>query len=135
MTLLAAALAMLMMQAPAAMRTVARGDQSFIESERQVVARSSAEWNTIWRQHDPDRPVPAVDFSKEMVVGVFLGSRNTGGYSVEVLSAAVEQDALIVRYRQRTPPPGAITAQVITMPFHIVAIPQSTADVKFQRVP
>jgi len=127
--LLAAALAVLMLQAPASMRTVARGDQSFIESERRVVARSSAEWNAIWRQHDPDRPVPAVDFSKEMVVGVFLGSRNTGGYSVEILSAAVEQGgALLVRYRQQTPPPGAITAQVITMPFHIVAIPKATSD-------
>jgi protease stability complex PrcB-like protein len=133
-TLLAAALAALMLQAPASMRTVARGDQSFIESERQVVARSSAEWNAIWRQHDPDRPVPAVDFSKEMVVGVFLGSRNTGGYSVEIVSASVEQDALIVRYRQRTPPPDAITAQVITMPFQLVAIPKTDAAVKFQRV-
>ena len=134
MTLLASALAVLMLQAPAAMRTVARGDQSFIESERQVVARSSAEWNAVWRQHDPDRPAPAVDFSKEMVVGVFLGSRNTGGYSVEVVSATVEQDALIVRYRQRTPSPDAITAQIITMPFHLVAIPKTAVEVKFQRV-
>ncbi len=134
MTLLAAVLAVLMLQAPASMRTIARGDQSFIESERQVVARSSAEWTAIWRQHDPDRPVPAVDFSKEMVVGVFLGSRNTGGYSVEILSATVEQDALTVRYRQRTPAPDAITAQIITMPFHVVAVPKTAAAVKFERV-
>ena len=60
MTLLATALAVLMLQAPATMRTVARGDQSFIESERQVVARSSAEWNAIWRQHVHPRPLPQV---------------------------------------------------------------------------
>jgi hypothetical protein len=133
-TLLAAALAVLMLQAPASMRTIARGDQSFIESERQVVARTSAEWNALWRQHDPDRPVPAVDFSKEMVVGVFLGSRNTSGFSVEILGATVEQDILIVRYRQRAPAADAITAQVITMPFQFVAIPKTAAPVKFERV-
>jgi hypothetical protein len=132
--LLSAALAVMMLQATAPMRTVARGDQSFIESERQVVARTAAEWSAVWRQHDPDRPVPAVDFAKETVVGVFLGSRNTAGFSVEVVSATSEQGALVVRYRQNSPPPDAITAQVVTMPFHLVAIPKTAGDVKFQRV-
>ena len=134
MTALAALLALLMLQTTAPMRTLARGDQSFIESERQVVARSGAEWNALWRQHDPERAAPAVDFAKEMVVGVFLGSRNTAGYSVEILSAAVEQGTLVVRYRQRAPSPGAITAQIITMPFHLVAVPTASAEVKFQRL-
>jgi hypothetical protein len=132
--LLLAALAVLMLQGIAPMRTLARGDQSFIESERQVVARSAAEWIALWRQHDPDRPVPAVDFAKEMAVGVFLGSRNTAGFSVEIVSATVEQGTLVVRYRQQAPSPDAITAQVITMPFHLVAMPKASGDVKFQRV-
>jgi hypothetical protein len=132
--LLSAALAVMMLQAAAPMRTVARGDQSFIESERQVVARTAAEWSAVWQQHNPDQPVPPVDFAKEMVVGVFLGSRNTAGFSVEVVSATPEQGALVVRYRQVSPPPGAITAQVITMPFHLVAVPKTAGEVKFQRM-
>jgi len=124
-----------MLQTTAPMRTVARGEQSFIESERQVVARTAAEWSAVWRQHDPDRPVPMVDFAKEMVVGVFLGSRNTAGFSVEVVSATPEQGALVVRYRQVSPSPNAITAQILTMPFHLVAIPKTAGDVKFQRLP
>jgi hypothetical protein len=133
-TVFSAAVAVMMLQATAPMRTVARGDQSFIESERQVVARTAGEWSAIWRQHDPDRPAPMVDFAKEMVVGVFLGSRSTAGFSVEIVSATSEQGALVVRYRQVSPSPGPITAQIVTMPFHLVAIPKA-GDVKFQRVP
>jgi hypothetical protein len=118
----------------APMRSLARGDQSGVESARQAVARSEGEWTALWRQHAPDQPAPAVDFAKEMVIGLFLGSRNTAGYSVEIVSAALDQGTLLVRYRQRAPAPDAITAQIITTPFHIIAVPKTTAEVKFQRV-
>jgi len=78
--------------------------------------------------------VPAVDWSTEMVAGVFLGSRNTAGYTVEILSVAPEQGALVVRYRQREPASDAITAQIITTPYHLVAVPRNAGEVKFERV-
>jgi hypothetical protein len=132
----AAALAALMLQTTAApMRTIARGDQSGVETERQSVARTDVEWTALWHQHAPEQQPPPVDFSKEIVVGVFLGSRSTAGYSVEIVGAAVEQGTLVVRYRQRAPASDAITAQIITTPFHLVAVPKTTADVKFERVP
>jgi hypothetical protein len=133
-TVAAAALAILMVQATAPMRTIARGDQSGVDVERQVVARTAAEWTGLWRQHAAGQPAPSVDFAKEMVVAVFLGSRNTAGYSVEIVNAETEQGSLIVRYRQRAPSPDAITAQIITTPFQIVAIPKASGDVTFQRV-
>jgi hypothetical protein len=132
---IAAALAALMLQTTAPMRTIARGDQSGLETERRAVARTDAEWTALWRQHAPAGPAPPVDFSKETVVGVFLGSRSTAGYSVEIVSAALDQGTLLVRYRQRAPAPDAITAQIITTPFHIVAVPKTSADVKFERIP
>jgi PrcB C-terminal len=133
-TLLPAVLAVVMLQAAAPMRTIARGDQSGVDTARQVVVRTAAEWTALWRQHAPEQPPPAVDFAKEMIVAVFLGTRNTAGYSVEILGADAGQGSLTVRYRQRAPAPDAITAQIITSPFHIVAIPKSSAEVKFQRV-
>ena len=89
----------------------------------------------LWRQHAPERPAPPIDWSTEMVVGVFLGSRNTAGYAVDIVGTAAEQGALVVRYRQREPARDAITAQIITTPFHLVAIPKSAGDVRFERVP
>ena len=83
----------------------------------------------------PDRPRPKVDFSRDMVVGVFLGTKPTAAYSVAVVSTIDASGVLIVRYRVSKPPAGAITAQVITFPYHLAAVPKSAVkDVKFETI-
>jgi len=122
-------------KAPYMPRTIEKGDQSNVEDAKRVLVRTDAEWSKLWQQHSPDRPKPAVDFSKEMVVGVFMGSRPNAGFSTAVVSATEGGGALIVRYSETRPPRDAITAQVITFPFHIAAIPKATAtNVKFEKV-
>jgi PrcB C-terminal len=119
----------------AAPRTVDKGDRSQIMSAREVIVRTAAEWDALWRSHLPTRQAAAVDFSKEMVVGVFLGSRPTPGYGVTIVSASEEGNVLRVRYRETSPPSDAILAQVITFPYQIVAIPKSAAtDVTFEKI-
>ena len=116
-------------------RTVDKGDRSQIITARQVVARTQAEWDELWRVHKPARPLAAVDFSKEMVVAIFLGTKPTPGYGVTIVSAVEEGGAVRVRYRETSPPPDAIAAQVITYPYQIVAIPKSAAtDVTFEKI-
>jgi hypothetical protein len=117
-------------------RTIEKGDQSNVDDAKQVLVRTEAEWTRLWQQHNPDRPKPAVDFSKEMVVGVFMGSRPNAGFSTAVISAtATPSGALIVRYAEKAPAAGSITAQVLTFPFHLVAIPKADVkDVKFEKV-
>lgn len=122
-------------QTPAQPRTIEKGDQSNVEDARQVLVRSDAELRTLWQQHAPDRPVPNVDFSKEMVVAVFMGSRPNAGFSTAIVSATAAAGALIVRYSETRPKPGAMTAQVLTFPYHIVAIPKAEVrDVKFEKI-
>ena len=119
---------------PAPSRTIEKGDQSNIDSAKQVLVRTDAEWTALWRQHSPDRPKPKVDFSKEMVVGLFMGSRSNAGFSTAVTTTTAANGALIVKYTETIPAPGAITAQVLTFPYHLVAIPKSDAkDVKFEK--
>jgi PrcB C-terminal len=116
-------------------RVLDKGDRSQIMSAREVVVRTAAEWDALWRSHLPTRQPAAVDFSKEMVVGVFLGSRPTPGYGITILSAGEEGNVLRVLYRETAPPSDAILAQVITFPYQIVAIPKSAAtDVKFEKI-
>jgi hypothetical protein len=114
--------------------SVAKGSQSNVDDRRQVVIRTEAEWTRLWQQHNPDRPRPAVDFSTQMVVGVFMGSRTTAGFGVEIIDATDENGTLTVRYRETVPPKGAITAQVITSPFQLVSVPKTASAVKFEKV-
>jgi hypothetical protein len=117
-------------------RTIDKGDHSYIGSPRQVVIRTAEEWTAFWNEHAAERAKPAVDFSKEMVVGVFLGSKPSPAYSVAIVSALAKNDALLVQYRVTQPSPGTIAAQVITFPYHLATIPKSPAkDVKFEEIP
>ena len=116
-------------------RVLDTGARSQIVAAREVVVRTLAEWDALWRSHQPARPPATVDFSEEMVVGVFLGSKPTPGYGVTIVSASEEGNVLRVRYRETSPPSDAILAQVITFPYQIVAIPKSAAtDVKFEKI-
>jgi len=117
-------------------RTLDKGDQSNIDSPRQVVVRTAAEWTALWRQHSPDRPMPPADFSREMVIGMFMGSKPTAGYSINIVSTIEANGVLHVRYRETMPSRDTVTAQILTFPYHLVAIPKSAAtDVKFDKTP
>ena len=80
--------------------TVAQGVMSSIDEPLQAVARTQAEWERLWKRHGSAQPAPAVDFGKTMVVGVFLGSRPTAGYRVEIARIDVEGSAVVVRYAE-----------------------------------
>lgn len=123
-----------LLQAPLALRSVDKGDQSNVDEDRQVVVRTQAEWSGLWRQHGPDRPRPAVDFRREMVVGVFLGSRMTSGFAVEIVDVTPTASGHLAHYRVTRPAEGAVTAQVLVFPYHLVAVPAHPGPLTFQRV-
>jgi hypothetical protein len=71
-----------------------------------------------------------------MVVGVFMGSRPNAGFSTAIVSATAGNGVLIVRYTETIPAPGRVAAQVLTFPFHLVAIPKAEVkDVNFEKAP
>jgi hypothetical protein len=78
-----------MLQATVSFTTVVQGVNSGIMERREVVIRSAEEWQTLWKAHTP-QPQPLVDFSKSIVVGVFLGSRPTAGYRADIVAIRTE---------------------------------------------
>lgn len=125
---------MLLQTAMAPLRSLDRGAVSDIAAERQVSVRDGAEWASIWKQHAPGRAQPSVDFAREMVVGVFLGRRPTAGFSVEVTGYRESGDDVVVMYRETAPSRDLITAQMLTAPYHLVAIPRHTGTVTFEKL-
>jgi protease stability complex PrcB-like protein len=115
-------------------RTIEKGDQSNVDDAKQVLVRTEAEWAKLWQQHNPDRPRPAVDFSKEMIVAVFMGSRPNAGFSTTITSAMAANGALLVHYKETKPAVGSVSAQILTFPYHIVAIRKADVkDFKFEK--
>jgi hypothetical protein len=119
--------------APVPFSTISHGEQSGVEAARQVVVRTPEEWKALWKEHAPNQPMPTIDFTKSMVVGVFLGSRTTAGYRVTITGIDRDGANVTVAYREQRPAAGDILAQVITFPHHLVRVERIAGEVKFAR--
>jgi protease stability complex PrcB-like protein len=133
-SMLVLVLAALLQSTPPPLRTVGKGPMSAIVMARQVTVRSAADWAALWKSNGAKEPVPVVDFSREMVVGVFLGSRPTAGYGVEIIRAVGNSGALLVEYVETAPSRDTVTAQILTAPYHLAAIPKHDGMITFRKV-
>lgn len=120
---------------PPSFTTIAKGEVSGQQEARQVTVRTAEEWRALWKVHAPTEKMPAVDFAKNMVVGIFLGSKPTAGYDVEITGVRTQDKDLIVEYVQKQPGRGQMAAQILTEPFQLVSVPKHAGTVRFVAVP
>ncbi len=113
--------------------TIAQGSSSQILEPRQVVVHTLDEWRTLWNDHSP-QAAPDVDFSESIVVGIFLGTRPTAGFQVEITTVKPEDNRAVVGYVEHSPEPGALALQVLTSPFHVVSLPRDVGAIEFRRI-
>jgi VWFA-related protein len=120
--------------APVQMTTINSDMMSAIDRPEQLVARTNAEWQAVWQRHAPGRPAPSVDLAKNMVVAVFLGSRPSGGFGVEITGIRTDGKVMVVQWAERRPAAGQVAVQVMTAPSHIVSVPRHAGEVRFEKV-
>ena len=117
--------------------TISRGISSRITAQSFLTIRTAQEWQDLWHKHASNSPtpppLPAVDFSRKMVIAIFLGTKPTGGYGVEILRVKMSGDKLLALYKETVPPRGAMVTQVLTQPYHMIKIQQSSVEVIFQQ--
>jgi PrcB C-terminal len=89
------------------------------EAER-IVIRDPAAWDhawaTAWANHSPVPPLPPVDFDTEMVVLAALGSRPSGGYTIEIERVTSEAAGAAVRVLATSPAADCFVTQALTQP-------------------
>lgn len=98
--------------------------------ERKNVAAYDTEGFTrLWKMaHGTDgTPAPSIDFSKHYAIGVFAGTKSSGGYSIEVSGVRDSGDTRTVAITLTKPGVGCLTNQALTSPYQIVTVPISTA--------
>lgn len=103
---------------------LASGTNATITAAGVQVARTQTEAAALYRAAfgNQSSPPAAPALNGRLLVGVFLGQRSTGGYSVRVRSAAVSGGVLTLRVQVTAPGPGSITTQAITSPWTIVSV-------------
>jgi hypothetical protein len=75
-----------------------------------------------------DETIPEVDFERYIVIAAMQGPKPTAGYAITVSSADQNGDEVSVVVNTTEPEPGAITAQVLTSPYHLVLAERTSFD-------
>jgi PrcB C-terminal len=104
------------------------------ESQRLVVRDQGAwqeVWTSIWRTHTPVPPLPAIDFSQDMIVVAALGERVTGGFSIFVDSATEGPAGVTVAIRSVSPATGCGVTLALTQPVDIARLPRRNGAISF----
>lgn len=94
-------------------------------------ARNMEDWRRLWAMVSAEPPVP-FDPTREMAIGIFLGTRPTGGYSVKIISAMEEDGIFIVKYIEQRPGPDEFVIQALTTPYIIRIFPRTNLDIVFK---
>jgi hypothetical protein len=117
--------------------TLQKGNFSGIREALRIVIRDQDHWDKFWKRHSSIQtnppPPPHINFTTEMVVGLFADEKGMGGYEVEITGAELKNSSLYVHYVERSPPRDAIVTQTLTQPFHLVKLPRYDTPVIFFR--
>lgn len=103
---------------------------SAIATRRLVVIRDLTAWDTLWREHasaqTPASPLPGVNFSQNMVIGIFLGARPGPCRKIDIhsISQHFHPQRIEVAYREISvsvdgacPPGGNNPARLVVLPY------------------
>jgi uncharacterized membrane protein len=110
--------------------TIARGDGSHVTEPRRVICRTQEEWRTLWAAHaGPAADAPEVDLTSMIVAAAFAGEKPSAGHSIEISAAEQPGPGVRLVVDERRAGAGVVLAQIITSPFHIVAVAKGVGDV------
>lgn len=79
-------------------------------------------WHSLLPRLHGQVPSCPPDFNEEFVIGLFLGEKPTGGYSVQVEEVEYRTGQLVLKVHIVEPPPKAAVVMVLTYPGVIISI-------------
>ncbi|MBI3549089.1 MAG: protease complex subunit PrcB family protein [Elusimicrobia bacterium] len=110
------------------------GTASNESKARSLIISDRASWERAWKT-SIGADAPAADFAKHVAVAVFLGTRNTGGYSVEFLEPRVADGKAVIRFREKKPGKGRMVIQVLTNPYGVKLFRKTTLKLSIAQEP
>jgi hypothetical protein len=116
---------------------LAKGQNSGMSLPKYLVIKNPSQWQTLWRVHSgrPGLSPPAVDFSKSMIIAVFMGEKHTGGYSVDIKGIKQADKRMWVDVSLHAPAKDKMVTMALTQPFIMVSVPRFEGEVMFRFEP
>lgn len=112
------------------------GSYSAIGDKRELIIYNDSQYralmNDLYKNLDQMPKIPDVDFKKNSLVAVFIGSRASGGYGVKIDSIIETSNKLIVNITETTPGKNCMVTDAITSPYVIVKITKTDLKADFK---
>ena len=104
-------------------------------SETMLVVRDQQSWQSLWSQMTanqfPAPQLPAVDFTKDMVLVAAAGTRPSGGYSISITDAVESSGSVTVNVTITSPGSNCAVPTVVTSPVDVATIARRDGTVGF----
>lgn len=131
-----------------------QGSYGGFKEPRVMVIKDQETWDGIYRMISGGGVKLSLDFTRYMVIAIFMGEKRTGGYSVNILKAdemdgievmeymekgkgqakpltRIAKKVFVVEYEEISPGPKSFVTMAITTPYHVKVVRRSDLSVVF----
>lgn len=111
-----------------------RHHSSYTTAQRLVIRTPeawAAAWDKIVGNITPKPAMPAIDFTTDMVILAAMGTRNSGGYAIDVPGVLESPSTLFARVRSTSPGNTCVVTGALTAPVAAVIVPTFSGTVQF----
>lgn len=101
------------------------------------VLESQERMDTYFTKHENTCTVPSdpnIDFSKNLLVGIFAGIKPTNGYLIKITSIIENNCQIKINFYEKAPAAGETVTQNPTYPSDFILIPRTNKPIIFNKV-
>lgn len=111
------------------------GSYASVSVPKQVAVTNNDDYQKlmaeVYANLDQMPKIPDVDFTKYEVAAVFMGTKNTGGYTVNFDKLIKRNDAVTCAVFETSPGKNCINTEVLSQPYEIIKFPKADKKIKF----
>jgi hypothetical protein len=106
-----------------------RGADGGIQTARLVVIRNDDAWTKLWTEMQEKEPLPPIDFSRQVIVGIFAGE-SAGGATITLGRIRETDKEVVVPYQVSSPKGTALGPQTPTHPYLLSLLPHRDKKIR-----
>nr|WP_315224151.1 protease complex subunit PrcB family protein [uncultured Flavobacterium sp.] len=76
---------------------------------------------------------PAIDFTKNYLIGIYAGAKPTSGYAIKMSSIVENNCQIVINYYEKSPLPNEVITDGTTYPTDFILIPKTSKTIYFNK--
>ena len=107
-------------------------DEYALDEPTMFVIRTQEDLDAFWSIHSaiffPQPDVPQIDFTQDMLIAVVDTVQPTGGYALNIVDIVSSEGTVSVEVEKVSPGPDCLVTDALTIPYHIIILPQTDME-------